>query len=116
MQSSLIFLPGKVNPPAVGDEIPVELRLTTATVDRSPGTDARQSQLPEPSTAAGTHPLKPTERGADRDVAVRDSTELGRSRSVSSAVQPILLNIIPDAAVGCSSMWLRKLTHGLRDG
>lgn len=34
MQSSLIFLPRKQAPPAVGDEVPVELRLTTATVDR----------------------------------------------------------------------------------
>ncbi len=34
MQSSLIFLPGSVSPPAVGDEVPVEVRLTTATVDR----------------------------------------------------------------------------------
>ena len=33
MQSSLIFLPGKEKPPVIGDEIPVELRLTTATVD-----------------------------------------------------------------------------------
>jgi hypothetical protein len=33
MQSSLIFLPGKEKPPAIGDELPVELRLTTATVD-----------------------------------------------------------------------------------
>ena len=33
MQSSLTFLPGKEKPPAIGDEIPVELRLTTATVD-----------------------------------------------------------------------------------
>jgi len=33
MQSSLIFLPKKEPPPAIGDEIPVELRLTTATVD-----------------------------------------------------------------------------------
>ena len=33
MQSSLIFLPGKEKPPAIGDEVPVELRLTTATVD-----------------------------------------------------------------------------------
>ena len=33
MQSSLIFLPGKEKPPSIGDEIPVELRLTTATVD-----------------------------------------------------------------------------------
>ena len=34
MQSSLLFLPRKETPPAIGDEIPVELRLTTATVDR----------------------------------------------------------------------------------
>ena len=33
MQSSLVFLPRKATPPAVGDELPVELRLTTATVD-----------------------------------------------------------------------------------
>ncbi|MBA8793755.1 hypothetical protein FHX74_001360 [Friedmanniella endophytica] len=33
MQSSMVFLPGKETPPAVGDEVPVELRLTTATVD-----------------------------------------------------------------------------------
>ncbi len=33
MQSSLLFLPGKETPPALGAEIPVELRLTTATVD-----------------------------------------------------------------------------------
>ncbi len=33
MQSSLLFLPRKVEPPQVGDEIPVELRLTTANVD-----------------------------------------------------------------------------------
>ena len=33
MQSSLVFLPGKETPPAIGDEVPVELRLTTATVD-----------------------------------------------------------------------------------
>ena len=33
MQSSLIFLPRKEKPPAIGDEVPVELRLTTATVD-----------------------------------------------------------------------------------
>jgi hypothetical protein len=33
MQSSQLFLPGKVKPPTIGDEIPVELRLTTATVD-----------------------------------------------------------------------------------
>ena len=35
MQSSLIFLPGKEQPPEIGDEVPVELRLTTATVDAS---------------------------------------------------------------------------------
>lgn len=33
MQSSLIFLPGKETPPSVGDQVPVELRLTTAVVD-----------------------------------------------------------------------------------
>jgi alanine racemase len=33
MQSSQVFLPAKENPPRIGDEIPVELRLTTATVD-----------------------------------------------------------------------------------
>ncbi|MET1003924.1 MAG: alanine racemase [Propionibacteriaceae bacterium] len=33
MQSSLVFLPRKVTPPHIGDELPVELRLTTATVD-----------------------------------------------------------------------------------
>ncbi|GAA3629725.1 alanine racemase [Microlunatus ginsengisoli] len=34
MQSSLVFLPRSVSPPAVGDEVPVEVRLTTAVVDR----------------------------------------------------------------------------------
>jgi alanine racemase len=34
MQSSLVFLPRRVTPPRIGDEVPVELRLTTATVDR----------------------------------------------------------------------------------
>ena len=34
MQSSMVFLPRSVNPPTVGDEVPVEVRLTTATVDR----------------------------------------------------------------------------------
>lgn len=34
MQSSLVLLPADVNPPAIGDEVPVELRLTTATVDQ----------------------------------------------------------------------------------
>jgi alanine racemase len=33
MQSSLVFLPAKERPPAIGDEVPVELRLTTAIVD-----------------------------------------------------------------------------------
>jgi hypothetical protein len=33
MQSSQVFLPRKEDPPAIGDEVPVELRLTTATVD-----------------------------------------------------------------------------------
>lgn len=34
MQASLVLLPASVTPPAVGDDVPVELRLTTATVDR----------------------------------------------------------------------------------
>ena len=34
MQSSQLFLPRQETPPAIGDEVPVELRLTTATVDR----------------------------------------------------------------------------------
>jgi alanine racemase len=34
MQASLVLLPGSVPPPAIGDEIPVELRLTTALVDQ----------------------------------------------------------------------------------
>ena len=33
MQSSQLFLPRKETPPAIGDEVPVELRLTTANVD-----------------------------------------------------------------------------------
>jgi alanine racemase-like protein len=33
MQSSQVFLPRKEQPPAIGEEIPVELRLTTASVD-----------------------------------------------------------------------------------
>ena len=33
MQSSLLFLPASVPPPRVGDEVPVELRLTIATPD-----------------------------------------------------------------------------------
>jgi D-serine deaminase-like pyridoxal phosphate-dependent protein len=34
MQASLVLLPGSVPPPAIGDEVPVELRLTTALVDQ----------------------------------------------------------------------------------
>ncbi len=34
MHSSLVFLPGRARPPQVGQEVPVELRLTIATVDR----------------------------------------------------------------------------------
>jgi len=34
MQSSQLFLPASVPPPTPGEELPVELRLTTATVDR----------------------------------------------------------------------------------
>lgn len=34
MQASMLFLPSKVRPPHIGDEVPVEVRLTTATVDR----------------------------------------------------------------------------------
>lgn len=33
MQSSQLFLPRRVTPPKVGDEVPVELRLTTSAVD-----------------------------------------------------------------------------------
>ena len=33
MQSSLVFLPASASPPDVGDEVPVELRLTIATPD-----------------------------------------------------------------------------------
>jgi hypothetical protein len=33
MQSSQLFLPRRERPPAIGDEVPVELRLTTASVD-----------------------------------------------------------------------------------
>ena len=33
MQVSLLFLPGSVEPPAVGDEVPVDVRLTTTTFD-----------------------------------------------------------------------------------
>lgn len=34
MQSSMIFLPGGEQPPSIGDEVPVELRMTTAAVDQ----------------------------------------------------------------------------------
>lgn len=34
MQESMIFLPRKHQPPEIGDEVPVELRLTTASVDQ----------------------------------------------------------------------------------
>ena len=34
MQASLVLLPASVTPPAIGDEVPVELRLTTALVDQ----------------------------------------------------------------------------------
>ena len=33
MQASMVFVPGSKGIPAIGDQIPVELRLTTATVD-----------------------------------------------------------------------------------
>jgi alanine racemase len=33
MQASLVLLPASVQPPAIGEEVPVELRLTTAQVD-----------------------------------------------------------------------------------
>lgn len=43
MQASMIFLPSSQQPPAIGDDVPVELRLTTASVDTvvevSGGTD-----------------------------------------------------------------------------
>jgi len=34
MQASLVLLPDSVPPPTIGDDLPVELRLTTALVDR----------------------------------------------------------------------------------
>lgn len=34
MQASLVLLPGSVPPPSVGEEVPVELRLTTGLVDQ----------------------------------------------------------------------------------
>ena len=34
MQASLVLLPASVTPPAIGDDVPVELRLTTALVDQ----------------------------------------------------------------------------------
>jgi hypothetical protein len=33
MQASMVFVPGSKGIPAIGDQVPVELRLTTATVD-----------------------------------------------------------------------------------
>lgn len=39
MQSSLVFLPERVTPPQVGDAVPVQVRLTTATVDETIETD-----------------------------------------------------------------------------
>jgi alanine racemase len=34
MQASMLFLPSSVKPPAIGDDIPVEVRFTTTTFDR----------------------------------------------------------------------------------
>jgi hypothetical protein len=34
MQASMLFLPSSVKPPAVGDEITVDVRYTTTTFDR----------------------------------------------------------------------------------
>jgi hypothetical protein len=34
MQCSLIWLPARVAPPAVGDEVDVDVRMTTTTFDR----------------------------------------------------------------------------------
>ena len=34
MGAGMVFRPGKVYPPRIGDEVVVEVRLTTATVDR----------------------------------------------------------------------------------
>jgi hypothetical protein len=34
MQASLLFLPAGVEPPEIGDQIPVDVRYTTTTVDR----------------------------------------------------------------------------------
>jgi hypothetical protein len=33
MQASMVYVPGSKGIPAIGDQVPVELRLTTATVD-----------------------------------------------------------------------------------
>jgi hypothetical protein len=33
MQASMVFVPGSKGIPAIGDQVPVELRLTTASVD-----------------------------------------------------------------------------------
>ena len=40
MQSSLVFVPAKVEPPQVGEEIPVEVRNTIATFDHVVTPDA----------------------------------------------------------------------------
>ena len=34
MQASMLFLPSSVKPPAIGDEIPVDVRFTTTSFDR----------------------------------------------------------------------------------
>ncbi|MGD7705409.1 alanine racemase [Microlunatus sp. Y2014] len=42
MQSSMVLLPGSATPPAVGDQLPVEVRLTTAQVDQLVITEAAE--------------------------------------------------------------------------
>jgi hypothetical protein len=34
MQVSLLFLPASVDPPSIGDEVDVDVRMTTTTFDR----------------------------------------------------------------------------------
>jgi hypothetical protein len=34
MHVSLVFLPASVDPPAVGDEVPVDVRMTTTEFDQ----------------------------------------------------------------------------------
>jgi hypothetical protein len=34
MQASMLFLPSSVPPPAIGDEIPVDVRFTTTSFDK----------------------------------------------------------------------------------